>query len=125
MTQPQSKSLAGPLLRDGQGVALTLQDGMIVRAEIAKFDAAAEAAGCADHAMDTERLLRFGGDKFDAHVRAGLQFNGDVDGDSILRNVVSATLQHASSLLHRSEELDGEVDSEAGRTPHSIPEIDV
>jgi hypothetical protein len=38
---------------------------------------------------------------------------------------VSATLQHASSLLHRSEEPDGEVDSEAGRTPHSIPGTDV
>ena len=52
VTQSQSKSLAGPRLGNGgQGVALTLQDGVIVRGEIAKFDAAAETAGCADHAI--------------------------------------------------------------------------
>lgn len=124
--QSQREPLIHSLLGNGgEGIALTLKNGVVVRGEIAKFDTAAETTRSANYTLDVNMLSCFRRYEFNPDVGAGLQLHRDVDGYSILRQIVSTTLQYTLSLLHRRKQLDWEIHAKTWCAAHAIPEIDV
>lgn len=126
MIQSQREPLIHSLLGNGgEGVALTLKNGLVVGSEIAKLDAAAETSRSADYTLDVNMLLCFRRYEFNPNVGPGLQLHGYVDGYSILRQIVRATLQYTLSLFHRCKKRDRDIHAKAWCAAYAIPEIDV